>query len=72
MMPVNLISGDLESDFITDLKMRFAEMVPSFVVEVQSRTDSLKSLQRKMKTSWIANGVRWAWLVIPQKKKDHD
>ncbi|MEM7571757.1 MAG: Uma2 family endonuclease [Bacteroidota bacterium] len=115
MTPVNLISGELESDFITDLKIwsratgggkvfssatgftlpdtsvrspdaswisdeqvaqlpedelqRFAEIVPSFVVEVQSRTDLLKVLQRKMKTTWIANGVRLAWLVIPQKEQ---
>ncbi|MEM7575157.1 MAG: Uma2 family endonuclease [Bacteroidota bacterium] len=48
---------------------RFAKIVPDFVVEVRSKSDRLKQLQRKMTEAWIANGVQLAWLVDLEQQK---
>lgn len=47
----------------------FVQIVPDFVVEIRSQTDRLKKLQAKMTDSWIANGVRLAWLIDPFEEK---
>lgn len=47
----------------------FPRVVPDFVGEIRSSTDRLKTLQRKMTDSWIANGVRLAWLIDPYDEK---
>lgn len=47
----------------------FMRIVPDFVGEIRSSTDRLKTLQRKMTDSWIANGVRLAWLIDPYDEK---
>ncbi|MBP6825979.1 MAG: Uma2 family endonuclease [Saprospiraceae bacterium] len=47
----------------------FLRIVPDFVGEIRSSTDRLKKLQRKMTDSWIANGVRLAWLIDPYDEK---
>ena len=44
---------------------KFLTVVPDFVIEVRSKTDSLKRLQDKM-LEWIENGVRLAWLIDPK------
>ncbi len=46
---------------------RFGHVVPEFVIELRSRTDGLKELQKKMRI-WIANGVQLAWLIDPKRK----
>ncbi|MEL7062207.1 MAG: Uma2 family endonuclease [Bacteroidota bacterium] len=48
-------------------RKRFAHISPDFVIEVRSETDSLSSLQEKMK-EYIGNGVRLAWLIDPQRE----
>ncbi len=48
---------------------KVALVVPDFVVEVRSETDSLEKLKKKMTDGWIANGVRLAWLIDPIGKK---
>ena len=50
-----------------DEKKSFPHMAPDFVIELQSETDSLRVLQRKM-IKWIENGVRLAWLVCPESQ----
>lgn len=40
-------------------------LVPDFVMEVRSQTDSLAKLRRKMEQVWMANGVQVAWLIDP-------
>ena len=45
-----------------DLK-RFLPVIPDFVVEVLSPSDKLADLEAKMRDTWIANGVRLAWLA---------
>lgn len=47
----------------------FARLVPDFVIEVRSGSDSLKKLRDKVADKWIANGVRLAWLIDPQGGK---
>ncbi len=47
---------------------RFSPICPDFVVELRSRTDSLKTLQRKM-DEYIANGAQLGWLLDPFEKK---
>ena len=47
----------------------FVPIVPDFVGEIRSSTDRLKKLQRKMTDTWMANGVRLAWLIDPYAEK---
>ncbi len=46
----------------------FPLIVPDFVIELKSPTDSLKTLQAKM-LEYRASGVRLAWLINPQKNQ---
>jgi Uma2 family endonuclease len=43
-------------------KKSFLRLVPDFIIELKSETDSLLELKAKMQ-KWIDNGVRLAWLV---------
>jgi Uma2 family endonuclease len=45
----------------------FLPFAPAFVVELLSKTDSVKEAERKM-VRWIENGVVIAWLVNPYKR----
>jgi Uma2 family endonuclease len=36
---------------------------------LRSKTDDLETLKSKMTDSWIANGVRLAWLIDPYEEK---
>jgi Uma2 family endonuclease len=47
---------------------KFPPIAPDFVIELRSRTDSLRELQLKMQ-EYIANGVRLGWLVNPQDQQ---
>ncbi len=49
-------------------KVAFPAIVPDFVIELRSMTDSLKTLQAKM-LEYQANGVRLGWLVNPQQQQ---
>lgn len=44
-------------------------IVPEFVVEVLSPSDSLKDLHLKMAEQWIGNGVLLGWLVDVNQEK---
>ena len=48
---------------------RFLPVVPDFVAEIRSKTDPLPKLRAKMTDTWIANGVRLAWLIDPYEEK---
>jgi Uma2 family endonuclease len=45
-----------------DEKEQFPPICPDFVIELKSKTDSLKTLQKKMQ-EWVENGCRLAWLI---------
>lgn len=46
----------------------FAPLCPDFVVELRSKTDSLKSLQAKM-PEYLENGAHLGWLIDPQTRQ---
>lgn len=43
---------------------RFLPLCPDFIIEVRSKSDSLRVLQSKMQT-WIDNGAQLAWMIDP-------
>lgn len=47
---------------------RFPPLCPDFVVELRSKSDSLRVLQEKMQ-EYIENGAQLGWLIDPFKKK---
>ncbi|MBE8985915.1 Uma2 family endonuclease [Nostoc sp. LEGE 12450] len=47
---------------------KFAPICPDFVVELRSRTDSLKELQEKMQ-EYIENGAKLGWLIDRKNKR---
>ncbi len=49
-------------------KDSFAPLCPDFVVELRSKTDSLKKLQEKMQ-EYIDNGARLGWLIDRQNQR---
>lgn len=49
---------------------RFSRIVPDFVIELRSLSDSLKPLRKKM-AEYIENGVRLGWLIDPEERKVH-
>jgi len=49
---------------------QFPPLCPDFVVELRSKTDSLKSLTEKME-EYIANGAELGWLIDPLERKVH-
>jgi Uma2 family endonuclease len=53
-----------------DEQERFPPLCPDFVVELRSRTDTLKSLRQKME-EYVANGAQLGWLIDPLERKVH-
>jgi Uma2 family endonuclease len=49
-------------DLTLEQQEKFAPLCPDFVVELRSKSDSLKELQKKMQ-EYIANGARLGWLI---------
>lgn len=48
----------------------FPPLCPDFIVELRSRTDSLKRLQAKMQ-EYLENGAQLGWLIDPIKRRVH-
>jgi Uma2 family endonuclease len=46
----------------------FAPLCPDFVVELRSKTDSLKTLRAKMQ-EYLENGAQLGWLIDPQNQQ---
>jgi Uma2 family endonuclease len=56
-------------DALTDeQKQTFANVCPDFVVELRSRSDSLKTLQEKMQ-EYKENGAKLGWLIDPKNRR---
>lgn len=53
-----------------DEQETFPPLCPDFVIELRSKTDSLKSLGAKMQ-EYIENGAQLGWLIDPIKRKIH-
>ena len=54
--------------FSAEQKKKVSKITPDFVIELRSATDSIKSLQAKMR-EYIENGVRLGWLIDADRKK---
>jgi Uma2 family endonuclease len=48
--------------------VKFPLVVPDFVIELRSQSDSLKTIREKME-EYRTNGVRLGWLIDPQQKQ---
>ena len=48
--------------------VKFPLVIPDFVIELRSQSDSLTKTQEKME-EYHSNGVRLGWLINPQKKQ---
>ncbi len=49
-------------------RIKFPPIAPDFVLELMSKTDSLKTLQEKME-EYMNNGVKLGWLINTDKKE---
>ncbi len=49
-------------------QVKFPPLAPDFVIELRSRTDSLKVLQDKMQ-EYLNSGVRLGWMFNPQAQE---
>ena len=49
---------------------QFPPLCPDFVVELRSRTDSLKALKEKME-EYMRNGAELGWLIDPLERRVH-
>ena len=49
-------------------RQKFIPLCPDFAIEVRSPTDSLSTLQEKMK-EYLANGTQLAWLIDPESRR---
>ncbi len=47
---------------------KFPPICPDFVIELRSRTDSLKTLQEKMQ-EYLDSGLQLGWLINPQQQQ---
>ncbi|WP_017652056.1 Uma2 family endonuclease [Fortiea contorta] len=47
---------------------KFPPLTPDFVIELRSKSDSLKPLQDKMQ-EYLENGLRLGWLINPQSQQ---
>ncbi len=47
---------------------KFPPICPDFVVELRSKTDSLKTLQEKMQ-EYLESGLQLGWLINPQQQQ---
>ena len=55
-------------DLTPQQREKFIPLCPDFVIELRSKTDSLKSLQKKMK-EYINNGTKLGWLINRRQKQ---
>ena len=51
-------------------EQELAHIVPDFVIELRSKTDSIKNIKEKM-LEYIENGVRLGWIIDPYEKRIH-
>jgi Uma2 family endonuclease len=60
----------IEKSKLTDIPagVKFPLVIPDFVIELRSQSDSLNKTQEKME-EYRTNGVRLGWLINPQKKQ---
>ncbi|MBN4001373.1 Uma2 family endonuclease [Nostoc sp. LPT] len=62
------VSGERWQVLTSAQKGTFANICPDFVVELRSSSDTLKSLQDKLR-EYIDNGAKLGWLIDPQQRR---
>jgi Uma2 family endonuclease len=62
------VSRDRWESLSAEEQDKFPPLCPDFIIELRSRTDSLKFLQEKM-AEYLDNGLRLGWLIDPQGQK---
>ncbi|MBN3876276.1 MULTISPECIES: Uma2 family endonuclease [unclassified Nostoc] len=62
------VSGERWQALTLSQKGTFANICPDFVVELRSSSDTLKSLQDKLR-EYIDNGAKLGWLIDPQQRR---
>ena len=56
------------NNLTNEQRQKFIPLSPDFVIELRSKSDSLKTIQDKMK-EYIENGTRLGWLINPQSRQ---
>jgi Uma2 family endonuclease len=52
---------------LTDAEQeKFPPLCPDFVIELMSKSDTLRDAKAKMTDDWMENGCRLAWLIDPK------
>lgn len=67
---VSWLSEDKRDHLPPEQHARFWSVVPDFLVEIRSPSDSMAHLRAKM-NEWIGNGCRLAWLIDPIEREVH-
>ena len=62
------IRRDRWETLTSDQKKRFPAIVPDFVLELMSPTDTLRDARTKMQ-EYLESGVKLAWLINPQNRQ---
>jgi len=62
------IANERWSALTREEQEKFSRICPDFVIELRSRTDSLKQLQEKMQ-EYLNSGLRLGWLINPQNQQ---
>ncbi|MDZ8108393.1 MAG: Uma2 family endonuclease [Nostoc sp. DedQUE12a] len=62
------VSGERWQALTSAQKGTFPNICPDFVVELRSSSDTLKSLQDKLR-EYIDNGAKLGWLINPQQRR---
>jgi Uma2 family endonuclease len=65
---VAYIKNERWDELTEEEKTKFSPIAPDFVLELMSKTDSLKNTQDKME-EYMDNGVKLGWLINPEKKQ---
>lgn len=62
------VKNDRWEALTAEEREKFPPICPDFVLELRSRTDSLASLQAKMR-EYLESGLRLGWLINPQDQQ---
>jgi Uma2 family endonuclease len=67
---VTWVKKEKWNELTDEQRQRVSNIIPDFVIELRSSSDTLKTLQDKMR-EYIENGVSLGWLVDPKNRKVH-
>jgi Uma2 family endonuclease len=62
------VKSDRWESLTLEEQEKFPPLCPDFVIELRSRTDSLRQLQEKMQ-EYLNSGLQLGWLINPQEQQ---